>query len=112
MDLDQHQLYETATKRVKQKKRLYFHFILFALGSLLFFIANIWLDFYPETIWWLWAVTIWGFLFILHFIQVFITDAFMNKNWERTQVDKLIDLQKKKIQKLSSDIDKNSPPTV
>ena len=112
MDTDQHQLYEYASKRVKQKKRLFFHFVLFVLGSLFFYIANNWLDFYPDKKWWLWAITIWGFIFILHFIKVFVTDAFMSKSWERTQIDKLIELQNKKIEKLKTDIDKNSPPTI
>lgn len=112
MEREQHELYEYARNRIKQKKRLYFHFILLIIGSLFLFIANNWLSFYPEKKWWIWAVTIWCFLFILHFIKVFITDAFMNKNWERTQIEKLMDLQTKKIEKLKNEIDKNSSSTI
>ena len=102
MEKHQHELYEYASARIKQKKRLYFHFILLLVGSCFLFIANKWLDLYPEKIW---AVTIWTFFFILHVIKVFITDSFMNKNWERTQIDKLIDKQTQKKEKLQNDIE-------
>jgi hypothetical protein len=36
------------------------------------------------------------FYFSITLIKVFITDRFMNKNWEREQLDRLISLQKKK----------------
>jgi len=108
MEKDQHELYEYARNRIKQKKRLYFHFVLFILGIIFLIVANNLLGFYPETKWWIWAVTIWGFIFVLHIIKVFITDAFMNKNWERTQIDKLIQLQTKKIEKLNADLEKKA----
>ena len=53
--------------------------------------------------------TIWFFLFILHFIKVFITDRFMNKNWERDQIDRLVALQQKKIEELQSQINDGTP---
>jgi amino acid permease len=112
MEKDQHELYEYARNRIKQKKRLYFHFILLLIGSLFLFVANNWLSFYPEKKWWIWAVTIWFFIFVLHFIKVFITDAFMNKNWERTQIEKLMDKQTKKIEKLENEIEKKSSSTI
>ncbi len=105
MEKDQHELYEYARDRIKQKKRLYFHFILLFLGSFFLFVANKWLSFYPEKNWWIWAVTIWTFLYILHFINVYVVDSFMNKNWERAQVDKLMLMQTKKIEKLKNDIE-------
>jgi hypothetical protein len=54
--------------------------------------------------WPIWIITFWLFLFILHFIRVFITNRFMNKNWERTQIDRLVALQQKKITKLQTEI--------
>lgn len=107
MDTNQHELYEYARLRLKQKKKLYFHFVLFVLGSIFFVIANRLLGVFPETQWFLWAITIWSFIFILHFIRVFITDSFMNKNWERSQIDKLIAKQERKIEQLQKDLDKN-----
>jgi amino acid permease len=105
MEKEQHELYEYARNRIKQKKQLYFHFILFFIGSIFLLISNKWLNVYPERQWWVWIVAIWAFLFILHFIKVFITDSFMNKNWERSQIDKLMLSQKKKIEQLKNDIE-------
>jgi amino acid permease len=111
MERDQHELYEYARNRIKQKKRLYFHFIVLFLGSIFLFVANNWLSFYPEKKWWIWAVTIWIFLFMLHVIKVFVTDSFMNKNWERTQIDKLMLKQNKKIEQLKNDLENSKSTT-
>jgi hypothetical protein len=40
-------------------------------------------------------------------VKVFITDRFMNKDWEREQIDRLIQLQKNKIKDLSDKISQN-----
>jgi hypothetical protein len=105
MEKEQHELYEYARNRIKQKKQLYFHFILFFIGSIFLLISNKWLNIYPEKLWWIWIVAIWAFFFTLHFIKVFITNSFMNKNWERSQIDKLMLSQKKKIEQLKNDIE-------
>lgn len=109
MENNQHELYEYARRRMKQKKRLYFHFILFFVGSIFFLIIHriLDLDIYPGSNWDLWAIVVWAFIFVLHFIRVFITDSFMNKNWERSQIDKLVAKQERKIQQLQSKIDNN-----
>ncbi len=109
MENNQHELYEYARRRMKQKKRLYFHFILFFVGSIFFLIIHrvLDLDIYPGSNWDLWAIVVWAFIFVLHFIRVFITDSFMNKNWERSQIDKLVAKQERKIQQMQSKIDNN-----
>ena len=109
MENNQHELYEYARRRMKQKKRLYFHFILFFVGSIFFLIIHrvLDLDIYLGSNWDLWAIVVWAFIFVLHFIRVFITDSFMNKNWERSQIDKLVAKQERKIQQLQSKIDNN-----
>ena len=61
------------------------------------------------TEWYLWIITAWLFLFILHFIKVFITDRFMNKDWEREQIDRLVALQKKKVEQLEAQITNDEP---
>ena len=109
MEKEQHELYEYARKRINEKKRLYYHFVFFCLGSVFFFIANNWLEFYPDFTWWKWAVVLWAFLITLHFINVFVTNSFMNKNWEREQIDKLISKQSKKIEQLKNDIENTNP---
>ena len=104
MEKELHEQYEYARRRIKQKKRLYYHFVLFVLGSLLLFVAHKFLDSTVVTDWYLWIITIWLFLFILHFIKIFITDRFMNKDWEREQIDRLVTLQKKKVEQLQTQI--------
>ncbi len=110
MEAEQHELYEYARDRIKQKKGLFYHFVLLCLGSLFLIIANKWLGLYSDKTWWTWAVTVWVFLFILHVIKVFVISNFMNKHWEREQVDKLMLRQAKKIEKLKNDLE-NSKPT-
>ena len=107
MDTTQHEQYEYARTRLKQKKRLYYHFVSFVLLSIFSIVVNKLLGFYFEKNWFLWVITILSFLFVLHFIRVFITDSFMNKNWERTQIDKLIQKQERKIEQIERDLDQN-----
>jgi Zn-dependent protease with chaperone function len=107
MEKEQHKLYEYARKRIKQKKTLYFHFVLFLLGSIFLAIGNYFLIFGFTANWSIWAITAWLFIFILHFIKVYITDRFMNKNWEREQIERLIALQEKKIIQLQTKIDED-----
>ena len=105
MDTDQHEIYEYARKRIKQKKGLYFHFVLLFLGSIFLFIANKWIALGEPNNWYIWAITSWLFVFILHFIKVFITDSFMNKNWEREQINRLMTTQEKKIEQLKNEVE-------
>lgn len=104
MEREQHELYEYARKRLKQKKRLYFHFVVLFLASLFLFVSTKIFNFGINSNWYIWIITIWFFLFLLHFIKVYITDRFMNKNWERDQIDRLVGLQQKKIEELQSQI--------
>jgi cell division protein FtsW (lipid II flippase) len=106
MDQATHEQYEYARRRIKQKKRLYFHFVLFSLTSIFLFVAHRFFNVDLETNWCLWLITFWAFLFVLHFIKVFITDRFMDKNWERDQIDRLVALQHKKISQLEKQIEK------
>lgn len=104
MEREQHELYEYARKRIKQKKRLFFHFTLLFLVSLFLFAAT---KIFSVTFvwnWHIWMITTWLYIFLLHFIKVYITDRFMNKNWERDQINRLINLQQKKISQLESKI--------
>lgn len=104
MDKNQQELYENARRRLRQKKNVYLHFVLLVLGSLFMFIGNIYLDFGAPYHWYIWVVTIWTFLFLLHFIKVFITDRFMNKDWEREQIARLVEKQQNRIDTLKSKI--------
>jgi ABC-type multidrug transport system fused ATPase/permease subunit len=107
MDEELHEQYEYARKRLKQKKSLYFHFVLLILGGIFMFIANHFSVFGITTNWSIWVISFWAFLFILHFIKVFITDRFMNKNWERDQIDKLVAKQQRKMEQIQSQFGEN-----
>lgn len=108
MEKVQHEQYEYARKRLTQKKRLYFHFVLFLLGSIFLGISNYFLVFGYDSYWSIWVITIWLFLFILHFIKVYITDRFMNKDWEREQIDRLVALQQKRLSQLETKPEEDS----
>jgi hypothetical protein len=102
-----HELYEKTRKRTKQKKRLYFHFILFLIGSVFFVILNKVIKFHPELDWYLWAIFAWLFLLLLHFNNVFILNRFFGKEWERVQTEKLIKKHGEKLDKLEAKLDKS-----
>lgn len=96
---NQHEQYENARKRVKQKKRLYFHFVFFVLGSIIFTVLNKALHICEDFIanWYIIAITIWTFLFLLHIVNVFITNRFFGKEWERIQTEKILAKHDKKV---------------
>jgi uncharacterized membrane protein YcjF (UPF0283 family) len=108
MEKNQQELYEYARKRVKQKKRVYLHFIVFFVGSIFLYIINKILEIDPFDDWYLWGITAWGFIFILHFIKVFVTESFINKKWEQEQIEKLVARQERRIDQLQQKIDNNN----
>jgi hypothetical protein len=105
MDNLQHEQYEYARNRIRQKKNVFRHFILLIVGGLFLYVINKCLNVDQADDWYAWGITLWAFFFVLHFMKVFITDSFMNKNWERHQIDKLVSMQQKKMQKLQAELD-------
>jgi len=103
---NQHEQYENARKRTKQKKRLYFHFILFVLGAITLAILNKGLGIGEDIInnWYLIAITIWVFLFLIHVVNVFVTNRFFGKEWERIHTDKILKKHDKKVTKLEKKV--------
>jgi len=105
IDSEQLELIQNAQRRVKQKKRLYFHFVIFLIGSVFLILANTVLGigkdvkFFGKE-WFLFAIFIWLFLFLYHVFNVFVTNKFMGKEWEKQQLDKLVSQQQKRIEKL------------
>lgn len=96
--------YEYARKRVTAKKNVYYHFITLLIGCGFMYIVNNWLDILPALQWWLWVSIAWVIVFIIHFIQVFITHKFMGKAWEQAQIEKLVQKQQNKIKELEKQI--------
>ena len=102
IDSEQRELFENAQRRIKQKKRLTTHFVIFIAGSILFIILNVALDFGKEfkpfgTDWFVWAILLWFFLLLIHAINVFFVNKLMGKEWENQQMERLVEKQKKKI---------------
>lgn len=105
IDAAQLELIETAQKRIKQKKRLYAHFVLFLIGCVLIIVANTVLGIGENfTIaginWFVYAILIWLFLFLYHVFNVFVTHKFMGKAWEKQQLEKLVAKQQTRIDAL------------
>ena len=105
IDKDQLELIQNAQKRIKQKKRLYIHFVVFLIGSVFFILLNLVLGFGENfklfnTNWFVFAILAWLFLLVYHTFNVFITHKFMGKDWEQAQLEKLVAKQKQRIEEL------------
>ena len=109
INLEQHELLENAHVRIKQKKRLYAHFIIFLVGSVFLILINKILKYGDNYNWFVWAITFWAFLFVIHIINVFFTQKFMGKEWERAQREKLVKKQKQKILQIQKEIETDFP---
>ena len=109
IDLEQHELLETAQKRIIQKKRLFTHFVIFLIGSVFLILINKILKYGDTYDWFIWAITIWAFLFAIHAFNVFVTQKFMGKDWERAQREKLVAKQRATIAELQKEIETDFP---
>ncbi len=109
IDSEQREQYEYARRRIKQKKRLMRHFIIFLVGSVFLIILNPVLgygnDFFIKD-WFVWAILIWAFLFLIHVFNVFIMNKFMGKEWEDRQLEKLKAQQADRMSQLQKQVDK------
>ena len=105
IDAAQLELIQNAQRRVKQKKRLYIHFVVFLIGAVFLIIANTLLGI-GDTVqifgidWFVFAIMAWLFLFVYHVFNVFVTHQFMGKDWEKQQLDKLVSKQELRIHQL------------
>lgn len=114
IDKEQLELIQNAQRRIKQKKRLYTHFVIFLIGSVLLIAANIGLGIGKEIRpfdqdWFLPVIILWLVLLIYHIINVFVFNKFMGKEWEQKQLDKLITEQQIRIEKIKSELKKEAP---
>ena len=105
IDKEQLELIENAQRRVRQKKRLYTHFVVFLIGAVFLILANTVLGIgknitFLGVNWFVYAILLWLFLFAYHFFSVFITNKFMGKDWEKQQVEKLVAQQQNRINQL------------
>lgn len=114
LDSDQRQMYENARARALQKKRLFQHFVIFLVGGVLLIILNVVIgyreDFKPLGYnWFVWAILLWTFFFLIHVINVWVTSSFMGKEWEQKQLEKLVAKQKERIAELKQKVDRDYP---
>lgn len=111
IDLEQLNLIKNAQRRIKQKKRLLIHFIIFILGAGFITMANTVLGIGKDTKffnldWFIFAILGWLFFFLYHLFTVFVTSKFMGKAWEEKELAKLVNLQQARIEKLKIQIEK------
>ncbi len=95
--------YEYARKRIAQKKGLMRHFVFFLAGSILFIVLDAVLQMGHEILmpgWFVWAIIIWAFFLLIHVFNVFITNKFMDKEWENRQLEKLKAKQEVRVAEL------------
>ncbi|MHC5200629.1 2TM domain-containing protein [Myroides sp. LJL119] len=106
----EYKMYDYAKRRIKQRRLLFFNFVLFVLGGILMFCINNFIQ-DPITVsqWWLWVCSIWAVVLFIQFVNVFIVERFMGKAWQDKEIERLIDLQKKKIEELRKKVEKDFP---
>ena len=114
IDSDTRQMYEYARVRAIQKKRLLQHFVVFLVGAVLLIVVNVVIgyreDFMPLGYnWFVWAILAWTFFFLIHAVNVWVTNSFMGKEWEEKQLEKLVAKQKQRIAELQLKVDKEYP---
>lgn len=109
VDIEQHELLENAQKRIKQKKRLFSHFVIFLIGSVFLVLINKIFKYGEAYDWFIWGILLWAFLFIFHGFNVFVTHKFMGQDWERKQREKLVNQQKQRISEIQKEIETEFP---
>jgi len=114
IDQEQLELITSAQKRIKQKKRLYIHFVVFLIGSIFLILINLVIGFGKnvklfDQDWFVSAILVWMCFLLYHTFNVFITHKFMGKKWEEEQLDKLVTKQKLRIAELQKKVEKEHP---
>lgn len=114
IDKEQLELIETAQKRIKQKKRLYAHFVVFLIGAVFLIVANLVLNIGKDVTflgidWFVFAILAWLFLFVYHLFNVFVTSKMLSKKWEEKQLNKLVEKQKERIAQIQQQVEKDYP---
>ena len=114
IDPEQRELIENAQRRTKQKKGLFRHFVVFLVGAIILIIVNVGLDFGKDfrpfnADWFVWAILLWLFFLLIHTFNVFVTNKFLNKEWEERQLEILVEKQQKRIAELKTQVEKDYP---
>lgn len=114
IDPDQKEMIENARMRIKQKRRLFTHFVVFLIGSVGLIIASQVLV--QEEItrflgleWWIWVIMLWFLILTYHAFNVFITKRILGPEWEKKQYERLVQKQQDRIKQLQSKVDRTHP---
>jgi len=98
-------LYEKARKRAVAKKYVYYHFVIFLIGSVFLIVLNTMFNVGASLgDWFKYAVAGWLFIWIFHFINVFVTHKFFGKEWVQTETEKLMVKHQKKVVQLEKEL--------
>ncbi len=111
IDQEQKAQFEYAVKRIRQKKRLYKHFVMFLIGSVLIIVVNKGLGMGQEFFiqdWYIWAILIWLFILLYHVFNVYVTHKILGPDWESEQLEKLKAKQEARIAKLKKQLPEDS----
>lgn len=109
---DHREQYEYARARLRKRKSLMRHFIFFLAGAILFLIMDILLGFGKDTLplnWSTYLILFWAFILLVHTLNVFLLNKFMDKEWEERQIEKLKSKQMERILTLQKKIDLEYP---
>lgn len=111
LDQEQRELFENAQRRIKEKRGLFTHLIVFAVGAIgLIIISQLLIKGEVATLlniqWWVWVLFIWLLLFIYHAFKVFVTNRLLGPEWEKRQYAKLVAKQKERIATLETKVGK------
>lgn len=114
LDLKQHELFEHAQERIKEKQSLYTHFIFYLVGCIFFIILNVFLNFGAEfklfhLDWFVYAILIWSFFMMIHSFKVLLFSKFMGKEWKAKQMAYLVNKQNEKIAEMEKKLDLKIP---
>ena len=114
LDLEQKELFEHAQARMKEKRSLYRHFIVFLVGCIFMIVLNLGLGFGIEKQplglhWFVYGILAWSFFFLIHLFRVLFFSKFMGKEWEDKQMKKLVAKQKDKIAKMEKKLNLEIP---
>ena len=110
---DQIALIEYAQNRIRSKKRLFFHFSIMIIGFISMLTSNLIFEFKKDIIlfefpWSYWLCSTWFFLFFIHLFNVYVTNKFMGKMWEKNQMKKLVNKQQIKIAEIKTELEKEA----
>jgi len=109
IDPVQKEMFENAQKRIKEKRGLFTHLVVFLVGAIgLIIISQVMMQVDPMLIldieWWIWVLFIWLLFLIYHTFKVFITNRLLGPGWEKKQYNRLVQKQQERIAELEEKV--------